>query len=229
LEIRRAKRLMRPEEFAAEFLCSWSAAQRGAYYAAMMELCDTQGRIGAVPWDSSYPVSAAVDLGWSDGMACTFWQHIGGQHRCLKGMEFHQTTIPEVVAAWRKLPFPIEKVVLPHDALQHGLATGQTREEVFHSLGCETVIAERLSPAEGIEMFRQVLKTAVFDRDGTGDFVEALRAYHSSYDEVRGVHSVKAVHDWSSHYADSGRYYAVGRPGDLLLGTQRAGVFGTYV
>lgn len=228
-EIRRQKRLMRPEEFSAEFLCSWDAAQRGAYYAKLIEAADAAQRINTVPYDNGFPVIAAVDLGWSDGMACTYWQYVGTQHRCIGADEFHATTIPEVVAAWRGKSFPIETVILPHDARVHELGTGQTRQETFHALGCKTVIAPNMSIHEGIEQFRKILTTAVFDRENTRILVEALRNYRSSYDEVRGVHSVKPVHDWSSHLADSGRYYAIGRPQSIVRGARKRGNLGITV
>lgn len=210
-EIARMKGTMSEAEFNQELLCAWDAALRGAYYAKEMAAADADGRIAQVPFDDTLPVTMAVDLGWSDGMACTAWQQAGPVHRCIWAREYHFTTIPEIVADWRRQAFGVEHVVLPHDAKVRDLGTGKSRQEVFHSLGCNTVIAPNVGVHEGIEQVRQILKTAWFDREATKDLREALVSYRSSYDEVKGVHAMKPLHDWASHFADSVRYYAVGR------------------
>lgn len=211
-EIRRQRSLMREEEFEQEFNCSWDAALRGAYYSKEMARADRDGRITTVAFDRTLPVVMAVDLGWSDGMACTAWQVAGTQHRAIWANEYHFTSIPEVVEHWRTLPFPITEAILPHDARVHDLGTGATRQEVFHSMGVTTSIAPKMGVHEGIEQVRQLLEHAWFDREATQYMREAIAAYRSTFDEVKGVHSVKPLHNWACHMADSVRYYATGRP-----------------
>ena len=228
VEITRLKRQLDEAEFNQEMLCSWSAAMRGAYYAKLMERAERENRIIQIDYDDAWPVQVAVDLGWSDGMACTFWQKVGTQHRCIMAKEYHATAIPEIVQDWKAMPFPIDTVILPHDANVHELGTGLTRQEVFHSMGCKTVVAPRQPVHEGIEQVRQILKSAAFDATGAAPLIEALLSYRSSYDEVKGVHSMKPLHDWSSHLADSARYYATGRQEDMMWSEQPRGNFGIY-
>jgi phage terminase large subunit len=102
--------------------------------------------------------------------------------------------------------------VLPADAKVHELGTGQTRRQVFHDLGCRTVLAPALSIHEGIDQTRRALSNAWFDEDECKMLIEALNSYRSAYDEVKGIASTKPVHDWSSHLADSMRYLAIGKP-----------------
>ena len=40
--------------------------------------------------------------------------------------------------------------------------------------------------------------------------LEALSLYRRDYDERREEYRVKPAHDWTSHYADAFRYFAVG-------------------
>ena len=40
--------------------------------------------------------------------------------------------------------------------------------------------------------------------------IEALRQYRSDWDDKRGVLRLQPLHDWSSHSADSMRYFATG-------------------
>lgn len=210
-ELDRMRRSMRQEEFEQELECSWNSVMRGAYYGKLISDCENENRITTVKYDRTLPVTVAVDLGWSDAMVCTFWQQGGTEHRCILAKAYEQTAIPDMVHDWRGLGFPIDNVILPHDARAHELGTGLSREEVFHSLGCNASIAPNLRIHEGISQVRDILPNAWFDRDGCKALLEALRHYRSKFDEVRQVHSVTPEHDWSSHWADSLRYYAVGR------------------
>lgn len=222
-EIRNLRRLMRPEEFEQEMECSWNAALRGAYYAREMSEVESSGRITDVKYERSLDVVAALDLGWSDAMVVGFWQVAGTEHRCLMAKAYEHTAIPDMVNDWRGLPFPVKTVVLPHDAKVSELGTGKTRQETFHQMGCETVICPNQKLHEGISAVRELLPHVWFDREGTGMLREALLAYRSEFDEVRQVHRVTPLHDWSSHWADMVRYYAVGRPGgSAVFGRRKA-------
>lgn len=211
-EVERMRRTMSDAEFNQELMCSWTAALRGAYYAGQMEAADQQGRITSVAHDRTLPVTVAVDLGWSDGMACTYWQEAGTEHRMIDADEFHGVSIPDLVQRWRDKPYPIDLVILPHDAKVHELGSGKTRQEVFHSMGCKTAMAPRTgSIHEDIDQVRRMLEHTWFDRERTQYAREALVSYRSTFDEVQGVHSTKPLHSWASHMADSIRYYATGR------------------
>jgi len=227
-EIARMRRTMREEEFAQEMECSWNAALRGAYYAKEMSAMETAGRVTSVLYDRTLPVTAAVDLGWSDAMVVGFWQHTGTEHRCLMAKAYEQTAIPDMIADWRTLPFPIDHVVLPHDARVRELGTGKSRQEVFHSLGCETSIAPSQSIHEGINSVRDLLPNTWLDAEGCKTLIEAMLAYRSEYDEVKNVHRLTPIHNWASHWADMVRYYALGRPASQFNWAPRPALGGIY-
>lgn len=212
-EVARLRRTMREEEFAQELECSWNAAIRGAYFARELTDADQAGRITTVRHDAALPVNAALDLGWSDLMVAVFHQQAGTEHRLIGARAWEWTAIPDMIRQWREeLPFRIDCVVLPHDARVHELTSGRTRQEVFEQLGYRVQLAPRLDVHEGIEQTRMMLKHAWLDREECRTLIEALLAYRSEFDEVRNVHRVRPVHDWSSHWADAVRTLAVGRP-----------------
>lgn len=225
-EVARMRRDMTPDEFRQELECSWNAAIRGAYYSTVIEQMQARGRITSVLPDKAIPVVAAVDLGWSDAMVVGFWQHTGTEHRCLLALAYEHTSIPDMVEQWRGLPFRVQAVILPHDAKVTDLGSGRTRQETFHSLGCATILCPNIGVHEGIEQVRALLAHAWFDRTGCATLVEALLAYRSQYDEVRRIASTKPLHDWSSHWADMVRYYAVGGGGGI--GSWEQGVGGAW-
>jgi hypothetical protein len=173
-------------------------------------------------------VTAAVDLGYSDTMVVGFWQEAGTEVRCIKATGYQYTSIPDMIRDWRTLPFPIATVVLPHDAKVHELGTGSTRQEVFHNLGCNTVLAPSQSVHEGISAVRDMLPRTIFDRASCATLIEALNTYRSEFDEVKQVHRVSPLHDWSSHWADMVRYFALGRPTQHGWGPRPASNLGVY-
>lgn len=220
-EIRRMRQTMRPEEFAQELECSWDAAIRGAYYAREMSEAEADGRVVPVKWDKRFPVIGALDLGWSDAMVAIFAQEVASEVRILACETYEHTSIPDMVQHWRGLGWPIERLILPHDAKVPELGTGRTRLQVFNSLGVKTQLCGNLGVHEGIEQVRQMLPHCHFDTERTRMLREALVTYRSEYDEVRRVHRMTPIHDWSSHYADATRYLAIGRRGGSAQGRDR--------
>jgi phage terminase large subunit len=214
-EIRSLRRLMSEPEFEQEMLCSFDASTRGSFYGPLMAQAQDQARVTAVKHDRlAGPVQASLDLGYSDLMVAIFVQRTGTETRILKAEAYECTSIPDMVSKWRAdLPFKVEAVVLPHDARVHELGTGKTREQVFKALGLRTIIAPRQSLHEGIEQVRNLLPHCWFDKDDTRMLREALGAYRSEFDEVRQVHRMTPVHDWSSHWADALRTLATGARG----------------
>ena len=55
-----------------------------------------------------------------------------------------------------------------------------------------------------------MLATCWFDKTKCRDGIEALRMYRREYDHKRQELKVHPLHDWTSHYADAFRYFAVG-------------------
>jgi hypothetical protein len=228
-EIEIQRRAMRPEEFAQEFECSWNAAILGAYYAAEMAAVEAEGRVMRVALDKALPVYVGLDLGYSDLMVATWAQPAGSEYRILKAAAYQYSNIPDMARAWRaEVGLPIDQVILPHDAQQHELGTGLTRTEVFASLGFATIAAPKQGVHEGIDQVRRALPHCVFDHEGTAMLREALNAYRSEYDEIRQVHRVTPLHDWSSHWADSFRYLIGGWPGSGIWGKRPRGGLGVY-
>ena len=63
----------------------------------------------------------------------------------------------------------------------------------------------------GINAVRNLIPRMLFDRENCRDGIEALRNYRTEYDEKRQIFSNNPLHDWTSDYADSLRYYAITR------------------
>ena len=206
-ELADARRMMSEDEFAQEYDCSFEAAVKGAYYGK--EMNDAEGRITGVPYDPALPVHTAWDLGVADSTVIWFVQSVGREVRfidCLKGegvgLDWYAKELQKRDYVWGNH-------YLPHDVEVRELGTGKSRKEVLAGLGIKATVCPNIPIADGIQALRMLLPLAYFDKDKCKQGIEALRMYRREYDEKRQEFRVNPLHDWTSHYADAARYFAV--------------------
>ena len=219
-EIEDMRHGMSAEAWSQEMECSFTAALQGAYYAELLRNMVAEGRYTDVRYDEALPVVAALDLGHRDLMPVVFAQEVGTETRIIGHKTYQFTSLPDMLTDWRSLPFPVDRVILPHDARVRELGSGKTRQEVFEGRGYQTVIAPNQSLLEGIEGVRLFLPHVWIDQSSCALLFEALSGYRSEYKEDRGVFSVTPLHSWESHHADAFRYLALG---DRNVNTWAAG------
>jgi len=208
-ELAAARREMTDAEFEQEFECSWTAAIKGAYWAREMAQAEDEGRITSVPYDESMPVITSWDLGIKDSTVIWFGQEVGSEIRFINCLAFQGTGLPDMVRELKKLPYIYEQHKAPHDIKVRELGSGKSRLETAQQLGINFDIAPSMPVQDGIQATRSMLKRCVFDKDKCKDGIEALVQYRSEYNDKRNIFSKSPLHDWTSDYADSMRYYAV--------------------
>jgi hypothetical protein len=203
------QRSLTKAQYDQEFLCSWDAALKGAYWAEAMDQLDQAGRIGDWEHQPGQQVHVAMDLGVSDATACWFYQVNGNTVTVIDYAEYTNMGLPTIVADWRARPYNYGKVVAPHDVKVRSLSTGQTRLQTLYDLGVDVVVAPALPREDGIEVARSMLPRARFNRAKCAHGIEALRQYRADWEEKRGVLKLQPLHDWTSHAADAWRYLAI--------------------
>jgi hypothetical protein len=207
-ELSDARKMMGPDEFAQEYECSFEAAVKGAYYGT--EMNEAAERITSVPYDPKLPVHTAWDLGVADSTVIWFVQTVGRETRfidCLKG---EGVGLDWYVKELQKRPYVWGNHYLPHDVEVRELGTGKSRKEVLEGLGIRTTVCPNIPIADGIQAVRMLLPMSWFDKEKCASGIEALRMYRREYDEKRQEFRQHPLHDWTSHYADAARYFAVG-------------------
>lgn len=209
-ELADARRMMSADEYAQEYECSFEAAVKGAYYGKEMNDAEAGGRITSVPYDPRLPVHTAWDLGVADSTVIWFVQMHGREARfidCLKGegvgLDWYAKRLQERDYLWGNH-------YLPHDVEVRELGTGKSRKEVLQGLGINATVCPNIPIEDGIQAVRMLIPTAYFDKEKCRQGIEALRMYRREYDEKRQEFRVRPLHDWTSHYADAARYFAVG-------------------
>jgi phage terminase large subunit len=194
--------------FRQEYYNDPTAAQPGAYFSRAMARAENEGRLTAVPLDSMLPVYTSWDLGWDDYLVIWFWQVAGPQIRALDVMAFQGTSLPEVVKQMPKHNYA--EHYLPHDVRVHELGSGKSRAEILDALGVSPTIVPDVGFMSGVEQVRAMIDRTWFDREKCAIGIEALSMCHSKYDAEYKVQSVNAVKDWTLHFADAARMFAVG-------------------
>ena len=209
LEIEALKREMTEDEFNQEFMCSFVAAIKGAFYATEMARIDKDKRIGNVPWDKSFPVTTAWDLGWSDNNVVWFMQIIAGSVRVIDCLACTNTSLPDVIHQVKLKPYQYDVHIAPHDIAVHELGTGQSRLKVASNLGFKFKICPNIPRMDGIKAVQATLPRCSFDEKKCETGIEALRQYRTEFDDLKQVYSRTPLHSWESDYADSFRMFVV--------------------
>jgi phage terminase large subunit len=208
-EIEALRREMRPEAFEQEMECSFQAAVRGAYWGTEMAAAEKEGRIGGVPHDPAALVHVSWDLGMADSTAIWYWQVCGREIHAIRYEEYQNTGLPEIVRQIKTHAYNWGDWIAPHDIAVRELGSGRSRREMARDLGVEFVVAPNWRINDGIEAFRSLLPRIWFDREHCQQGIEALKLYRADFQGTREVFSKNPLHDWTSHAADSARYFAV--------------------
>lgn len=208
-ELISARREMTPEQYEQEFECSFEAAIAGAYYGKEMAAAEREGRITLVRPAEGIPVNRSWDLGIGDNMALWFWQALPGEIRIVDHYENNSQPLSHYVKVAEAKGYEPGDDWLPHDAKVRSLETGRTRVETLQSLGCTPKLIPMHTVMDGINAVRVLLPICWFDRERTGQGVEALRQYRPDYDEKLKTFKDAPRHDWASHSADAFRGIAM--------------------
>jgi hypothetical protein len=122
---------------------------------------------------------------------------------------FQGVGLPEMIKKIGNKPYNYRMHIAPHDIRVRELGSGTSRLDTATSLGVHFDIAPSLGLQDGIQATRQMLSHCVIDREKCKDSINAHRLYRTQYDEKRQVFNNAPLHDWTSDYCDSSRYYAI--------------------
>lgn len=219
-ELAAAARDMSPEEYAQEFECSFAAAIRGAYYAALLDQAEAEGRITELAHDPALPVHTAWDLGMDDATAIWFFQVDGsGSWRVIdyyensgEGLTHYAGVLQHRAASGAAggHGYIYGQHIAPHDIAVRELGTGTSRREAAARLGLRFCVVPRLRVAEGIDAVRRRLPHIWFDRKKCAAALRALRNYRKVWRSRENVFAERPLHDWTSHAADALRHAVTG-------------------
>lgn len=200
--------------FEQEYLCSWEAANPGAYWANELNELERAGRLCAVPYDPALPVITSDDLGLNDSNVKFYWQVVGPQIRMIDVDVHRNVGIPTHVKDMNLKPWRgnYGQSIYPHDIKVRELGSdAATRLDVVRKLRVvnPTVAPGTISVMDGIDAFRNMIARLWIDRENCGEAFEILKQYRADWDEKNHVLGKRPKHDHSSNFADSCRYFAI--------------------
>lgn len=209
-ELASARRTMTDDQYAAEFLCSFDAAIRGAIYRNELQAMEAEGRICAVPYDPAVPVWTGWDLGIGDATSIVCAQVVGKEIHLIDYYEASGERLAHYCDWLADKPYRYATDLLPHDAAARELGSGRTREELLRANGRRVRVLARQDVDDGINAVRMLLGRTWMDRRKTERLRECLGQYHREWNDRLGVYRSEPAHDWSSHASDAVRTLAVG-------------------
>lgn len=197
-----------------EFICNFGVPIQGAYYATQLMKADDEKRICNIPIDDNALVHTAWDLGVDDSTAIWFFQVIGQEIHFIDCFESSGEGLNYYVQVLHERGYNYGTHYAPHDIQVRELSTGRSRLETAKNLGVEFLTVPRMSLEDGISAVRMILSRCWFDEKRCERGINALRSYHKEWDDENQVYRVRPCHDWSSHFADAMRSFAVGFKGE---------------
>ena len=203
-----------------EYMCSWSAALPGAYYAHIIDRLEKDGALTRVPHDPAKQVHTAWDIGANDMTVIWFFQKTVYGWNVIDYIANTSVGIDWYVKEVREKPYIYGEHLLPHDAEDKrvtNIDAGSIEDQVA-DLGLKNVrvVPRTSSVANDINEVRKVLPTCVFDKEKCAHGIDALRSYRRVWDEKLRAYKDRPLHDWASDPADAFRTFAMGKPRDVI-------------
>ena len=193
-----------------EYWCSWSTGVDGAYYTRYIDTMKLEQRIGLIPYDPSFKVHTAWDLGMRDQTTIIMFQLKHGNIFVIDcyanadlGLEHYVKKLSELSYIWGVH-------LAPHDIAVRELGTGMSRLERARQLGINFITVPNLSVYDGIEAVRATLPKTFIDEKKCKPLITALENYRKLFDPKVNAYRERPFHDNHSHFADAFRYLSVG-------------------
>lgn len=197
-------------QYAQEFLCDFTAAVKGTFYADIIQQLESSGNIKVQPlYDPAQPVLVSADLGYTDSTAFWFWQERPDGIAVIDYYENQGQPLNHYIDMLGEKLYDIETLWLPHDARAKTLQTGRSTIEQLLEAGFPCKIVPNIKVQQGIDAARLILPKCHFDLAQTARGIEALRAYKREFNETTKSFRDKPLHDWSSDGADAFRYLSL--------------------
>jgi len=218
-ELREMKKLMLPEEYAQELECSFEASTRGAFYSQEITEAEAAQRVTPLLANEDMPLHFIYDLGFRDDTATICFQDaedgypiLHAESDSLRPIRHYIQRIDEICLEYNCTR---GEVWLPHDAKAKTLQTGKSIVEQFIQAGIRPFLVPSLDVLDGIQAARMLFPQIYFNSapdalsGPCAQLIEALKTYRRAWDEDKKAFSNAPIHDWSSHYADVFRYFAI--------------------
>ena len=186
-----------------EYMCSFTAAILGAYYALEMAEVRNEGRILDIEPDLNRPVHRAWDLGVRDDTAIWWFQAHGGQLLILDVMAASGHGVEhfrdEIFERHKQRGWIHGDDYVPHDAKIKEWGSGRTRVETMQRIGLSPLLVPLAGLEDGINAVRRTLPFASFTPEPSLASA-ALEQYQREWDDDKKAFRANPLHNWTSPF-----------------------------
>lgn len=194
---------------------AFEASVEGAILGPMIEVAESEGRIGHYPALPGIPVHTFWDIGRRDYTTIWFVQImlpkirvVGYYENCLIGMPHYAKICKEL---YREKDWTKGKDHFPHDAKVTEWGSDRTRIEQLINQGFDPVLVTQMSLHDGINASRSTIPLCEFDEQGCAQGLKRLKGYRWDWNDRLGCFMTgNPRHDDNSHGADGFRTLACG-------------------
>jgi hypothetical protein len=212
IEKEKAEGLMSDDLIQQEYFCSFEMGVEGSYYSKYLDKMRISGQIGQVPWESSFKVHCAFDIGVRDSTSIIWFQTIGQTVRIIDYYENSKEGLEHYIKVLESKPYSRGKCIAPHDIKVQEFGSGITRWEKARQLGVTFTMSNDVGIMDGIEAVRSAFSKIWIDEVNCKDLLKALENYRQEFDVKKKVYKSQPLHNWASHAADAMRYLCVSLP-----------------
>ncbi|HHL6672716.1 terminase [Klebsiella pneumoniae] len=200
----------------------------GAYYAKQFRWLYTNKRIGQIPDNSHLPVHTFWDIGVGDSTAIWFVREVGEEFHIIDYYENSGEGLRHYMKVLKDRGYEYGEHWGPHDIENREFAADAKSRKDLAREGYEIDgrmysmnfrVVPKAGIDTGIESVREILKSCVFDEEKCAVGISHLEGYRKEWDDKRGCWKDKPLHDFTSHGADSFRYFAVAKNNRKQVGT----------
>jgi len=210
-QLKQAKEEMSEDEYNQEYLCSWTASIKWAYYWKEMQETREQYRIlNHLPQETHLKVNTFWDLWINDTMVIIFAQFYWKEVRIIDHYENSWEWFEYYIKILKTKNYDYWEHYFPHDIEVKELQSWISRKEFLIKSWIENIrVVPKVSIQDWIDAVRRILKYCYFDESKCFRLIEAITQYHKEYDDKNKIFKSSPKHDWSSNSADALRYLAL--------------------
>jgi phage terminase large subunit len=181
-----------------EYYCSWDQGAEGAYYTRQLDEMHNSERITMVPWQPSYKVHTAWDLGYRDKTCIIYFQVINNMVHVFDYYENNKQPLTHYVNHVLSKEYTYGKHFGPHDIRVHDYTLGQTRWQIAYNMGLTFTAVPEVKVTDGIEVAKTAFVKSFIDRVKCAKLLKALENYRQEWDGRKQCYKGIPLHDWAS-------------------------------
>lgn len=184
------------------------SSTQGSIYENQLIKLKTEHRYTSFNVDKSQRINVALDIGFNDTTALTFFQTMGNRVFIIDYYENRQEHISHYISIIaQRYQQVLGTVILPHDARNNTVASVESVEATMKKAFNDVIVLNRtLDIWSDINEVRAKFDNIYINSFKCEKLLSSLENYRKKYNKIQGCFIDEILHDENSNGADSFRY-----------------------